>query len=74
MQLKASVNAVRWLACQNCTFRGDDESISSRNRGNFLELIKYAALYNDEVKKVVWENAPSKLYSFSLKYNFSLYL
>ncbi|XP_057535225.1 uncharacterized protein LOC130813405 [Amaranthus tricolor] len=55
---KASVNAVRWLACQNCTFRGDDESISSRNRGNFLELIKYAALYNDEVKKVVWENAP----------------
>ena len=74
LRLKTSINAVRWLACQNCAFRGHDESINSRNRGNFLELIKYASLYNDEVKKVVLENAPGKLYSISLKYIFSSYL
>ena len=64
MQFVGSINAVRWLACQNCAFRGHDESMSSRNRGNFLELIKYASLYNDEVKKVVLKNAPGNYIHF----------
>ncbi|XP_073049430.1 uncharacterized protein [Primulina eburnea] len=38
--LSASIVAVCWLALQGCAFRGNDESLSSSNRGNFLELVK----------------------------------
>ncbi|XP_058775953.1 uncharacterized protein LOC131650249 [Vicia villosa] len=41
-----------------CAFRGHDESTTSSNQGNFLELIKLLACCNDEVAKVVLENAP----------------
>ncbi|XP_071728350.1 uncharacterized protein [Rutidosis leptorrhynchoides] len=41
-----------------CAFRGHDESANSSNRGNFLELLKLLASYNDDVAKVVLENAP----------------
>nr|KYP39172.1 hypothetical protein KK1_039536 [Cajanus cajan] len=34
------------------------ETSESRNQGNFLEMIKLIASYNDEVAKVVLENAP----------------
>nr|KYP69704.1 Zinc finger MYM-type protein 1 [Cajanus cajan] len=39
-------------------FRGHDESPNSKNRGNFLEMIKLLASHNDELAKVVLENAP----------------
>ena len=38
-------------------FRAHDESVNSRNHENFLELIEFAAFYNDEVKSVILENA-----------------
>ncbi|XP_058756091.1 uncharacterized protein LOC131629320 [Vicia villosa] len=38
--------------------RGHDETRKSRNQGNFLELLKLLASYNDEIAKVVLENAP----------------
>ncbi|XP_058772250.1 uncharacterized protein LOC131646122 [Vicia villosa] len=38
--------------------RGHDETRKSRNQGNFLELLKILASYNDEIAKVVLENAP----------------
>ncbi|XP_058740888.1 uncharacterized protein LOC131613191 [Vicia villosa] len=41
-----------------CAFRGHDESKESLNQGNFLQLIKLLACYND-IAKVVLENAPS---------------
>ncbi|XP_031503870.1 uncharacterized protein LOC116266698 [Nymphaea colorata] len=40
LRLKASVDVVRWLTFQACTFRGHDESSSSMNQGNFIEFIK----------------------------------
>ena len=58
LRLKTSIDIVRWLTLQACAFRGHDESSKSRNQGNFLELLKLLASYNDEVAKVVLENAP----------------
>ena len=58
LQLKVSIEAVRWLTCQACAFRGNDESRNSSNRSNFLELIKFLSSYNDEVCEVVLDNAP----------------
>jgi hypothetical protein len=45
-------------AFQGCAFRGHDETPDSKNRGNFLEMIKLLASYNDKVANVVLENAP----------------
>jgi len=47
-----------FLSLQACAFRGHDETTESRNQGNFLEMVKLIASYNDEVAKVVLENAP----------------
>ena len=58
MQLKTSVECARWLAFQACAFRGHDESLDSKNRGNFIELIKFTSIFNDKVASVVLENAP----------------
>ncbi|PNX89445.1 repressor of the inhibitor of the protein kinase-like protein [Trifolium pratense] len=58
LRLKTTIDAVRWLTFQACPFRGHDESLTSRNRGNFLEMIKILADYNKDVKEVVLENAP----------------
>jgi len=39
-------------------FRVHDEGPESKNRGNFLEMIKLLASYNDKKAQVVLENAP----------------
>ncbi|XP_071709185.1 uncharacterized protein [Rutidosis leptorrhynchoides] len=57
-RLKASIDIVRWLAFQAIAFRGHDETTNSKNRGNFIEMLKLLASYNDELAKVVLENAP----------------
>ncbi|GER35848.1 general transcription factor 2-related zincfinger protein [Striga asiatica] len=53
LRLKSSIMSVRWLALQGFFFRGNDESSSSSNRGNFIELIKAFANMNAEVNEVV---------------------
>ncbi|XP_075521140.1 uncharacterized protein LOC142554348 [Primulina tabacum] len=58
LRLSTSIVAVRWLALQGCAFRGNDESLSSSNRGNFLELVKAFAKMNIEIDEVVLENDP----------------
>nr|KYP64740.1 Zinc finger MYM-type protein 1 [Cajanus cajan] len=58
LRLKVSIDVVKWLTFQACAFRGRDESLWSTNRGNFLEMIKLLASYNNEVDQVVLENAP----------------
>ena len=63
MHLEASIDAIKWLTFQYCTFRGHDESLESKNGGNFLEMLKLLACYDKEVKEVVLQNAPqSKRY------------
>ena len=43
---------------QGYVFRGQDESSSSSNRMNFLELVKDFAKMNTKIDEVVLENAP----------------
>ena len=62
--VKTSIDTVRWLTFQGCPFRGHDETLQSKNRGNFLEMIRILASYNDKVAQIVLENAPK-----SGKYN-----
>ena len=58
LRLRVSIDTVRWLAFQACAFRGHDESPTSKNQGNFLEMVKLLAAYDEEVKAVVLGNAP----------------
>ncbi|KAL9659544.1 hypothetical protein QQ045_024351 [Rhodiola kirilowii] len=43
LRLKTSIEVAIWLAFQSCAFRGNDESDSSSNRGNFIELLRNSA-------------------------------
>ena len=58
LRVKTSIGTVRWLTFQGCPFRGHDETLQSKNRGNFLEMIRILASYSDKVEQVVLENAP----------------
>jgi hypothetical protein len=58
LRLKVTIDTVRWLAFQACAFRGHDESKKSNNQGNFLEMVKLLAEYDDNVRAVVLDNAP----------------
>nr|KAJ0207992.1 hypothetical protein LSAT_V11C500239980 [Lactuca sativa] len=49
LRLKTLINKVRWFTFQACALRGHDESPSSKNHGNFLQLLNLLASYNDEV-------------------------
>ncbi|CAN6552117.1 unnamed protein product [Malus baccata var. baccata] len=42
-------------------FRGHDESATSSNRGNYLELLQFLVDNDDIVREVVMENAPGNL-------------
>ncbi|XP_060972539.1 uncharacterized protein LOC133038413 [Cannabis sativa] len=57
LRLKLSIESIRWLAFQGCSFRGRDESKTSSNRGNFLELLSFIASYNDKAAEVL-DKAP----------------
>ncbi|XP_057803063.1 uncharacterized protein LOC131018351 [Salvia miltiorrhiza] len=57
-RLTASLDVTRFLLKQGLAFRGHDESSSSSNRGNFLELIQWYSDHNDIVSKVLGEHAP----------------
>ncbi|KAL4616285.1 hypothetical protein ACB092_07G187600 [Castanea dentata] len=58
LRLKTSIECAQWLAFQACAFRGHDESLDSKNRGNFIELIKFTSTFNDKIASVVLKNAP----------------
>ena len=42
-------------------FGAHDKFVNSKNHRNFLELIEFTVFYNDEVKSIVLENAPSHI-------------
>jgi hypothetical protein len=58
LRLKVSIAAVKWLTLQACAFRGHDETLQSKNKGNFLEIVDLLAEFNPEIAKVVGGNAP----------------
>ncbi|XP_042380223.1 zinc finger MYM-type protein 1-like [Zingiber officinale] len=47
--LKVSIESVKFLAMQGCAFRGHDESVASKNRGNYLELVALLGRMNPEI-------------------------
>jgi hypothetical protein len=61
IQLNASIDFVRYLLSQVLAFCGHDESKVSKNMGNFRELVKTLANQNDDIRKVVLQNAPENL-------------
>jgi hypothetical protein len=56
-RLNASVDCIRFLQQQGLAFRSHDESKGSSNQGIFLELLRFLAKHNEEIDKVVLENA-----------------
>ncbi|XP_038697983.1 zinc finger MYM-type protein 1-like [Tripterygium wilfordii] len=56
--LKTTIDSVRWLTLQGCALRGHDESLTSKNRGNLVELISLLGKLNVEIDDVVLEKAP----------------
>nr|KAJ0223027.1 hypothetical protein LSAT_V11C200069900 [Lactuca sativa] len=58
LRLKMSIDTVRWLTFQAYALRGHDETPDSKNHGNFHQLLKLLASYNDEVANVILEKAP----------------
>ena len=61
VQLNASVDCARFLAKQGLAFRGHDESESSSNKGNFLELLRFLGDHNEHINKVILDKAPQNL-------------
>ncbi|XP_075515363.1 uncharacterized protein LOC142550005 [Primulina tabacum] len=51
------LHPIVWLKRHGVHFRGHDESSNSSNRGNFLEFLDVAALYNDELSDAI-QKAP----------------
>ncbi|XP_039146840.1 zinc finger MYM-type protein 1-like [Dioscorea cayenensis subsp. rotundata] len=58
-RLTAVLDVTHFLLKQGLPFHGHDESLSSLNKGNFLELLEWYSLRNDKVFKVVNQNAPA---------------
>jgi hypothetical protein len=52
LQLKASIDVIRVLAFQGVAFIGRDESVSSTNHGNFLEILGLMISYNERLAEV----------------------
>ncbi|XP_016649731.1 PREDICTED: zinc finger MYM-type protein 1-like [Prunus mume] len=46
---------------QGLPFRGHDESETSSNKGNYVELLQFLADHDEKVRAVVFENAPGNL-------------
>ena len=61
IRLNASVDCVRFLLRQGIAFRGHDESENSSNQGNFLELLRFLADHNQDIKAVTLKNASENL-------------
>ncbi|CAN6581607.1 unnamed protein product [Malus baccata var. baccata] len=59
--LNASIDCTKFLLRQGLPFRGHDESDTSNNRGNYLELLQFLADHDEKIKEVVLENASGNL-------------
>ncbi|XP_074352620.1 uncharacterized protein LOC141691761 [Apium graveolens] len=58
LRLRATIEDVRYLSLQACALRGHDESSTSRNRGNLIEMIKVFGRLSVDISNVVLENTP----------------
>ncbi|XP_075473377.1 uncharacterized protein LOC142504388 [Primulina tabacum] len=61
--LKVSIESVKFLAMQGCAFRGHDESVDSKNRGNYIELINLLRKMNPEIGSILEKAAKNAKYT-----------
>nr|XP_028946829.1 zinc finger MYM-type protein 1-like [Malus domestica] len=59
--LNASIDCTKFLLRQGLSFRGHDESDTSNNRGNYLELLQFLADHDEKIKDVVLDKASGNL-------------
>ncbi|XP_034212953.1 uncharacterized protein LOC117625521 [Prunus dulcis] len=59
--LIASIKCTKFLLRQGLAFHGHDESATSSNMENYLELLQFLTDSDDKVREVVMENAPKNL-------------
>ena len=59
--LNASIDCTKFLLRQGLSFRGHDESDTSNNRGNYLELLQFLEDQDEKIKAVVLNKAPGNL-------------
>ncbi|KAI5351536.1 hypothetical protein L3X38_004427 [Prunus dulcis] len=59
--LTAALDCTRYLLRQGLPFRGHDESETSSNKGNYVELLQFLANHDEKVRAIVFENAPKNL-------------
>ncbi|XP_073015648.1 uncharacterized protein [Primulina eburnea] len=50
---RVSIESVKLLAMQGCAFRGHDESVDSKNRGHYIELINLLGRMNPEIGSIL---------------------
>lgn len=58
LRLRVSILVARYCAFHAIAYSGHDESLGSKNRRNFLELVKLIASFSEGVDATVLENAP----------------
>ncbi|XP_042467557.1 zinc finger MYM-type protein 1-like [Zingiber officinale] len=58
LRLTATIESVRWLSLQACGLRDHDESSTSQNCGNFIEMLKLLGKWNASIDDVILEKAP----------------
>ena len=56
LRLTATIESLRWLSLQACALWGHDESPSSHNRSNLIEMIKLMGRLNVDISNVILEN------------------
>ncbi|XP_048435489.1 zinc finger MYM-type protein 1-like [Pyrus x bretschneideri] len=59
--LNASIDCTKFLLRQGLSFRGHDESDTSNNRGNHLELMQFLADHDEKIKALVLDKALGNL-------------
>ncbi|XP_065868106.1 uncharacterized protein [Euphorbia lathyris] len=57
-RLTAVLDVIRLILHKGLAFRGHDESSTSSNKGNFLQILEFYCAKNEEVAKVSLGNAP----------------
>ena len=63
LQLKALVFIIRHLAFQAIAFRGQDESFSLLNRGNFFESLDIVTFWNEKVAEIIKKTPKNATYT-----------
>ena len=53
VQLNAIVDCIRFLLCRGLAFRDHNESQSSSDKGNFLELLQFLGDHNESINEVL---------------------